>query len=222
MLGWNLSSAHPLPPPWDLNPDVMFASRNLFRNEIVSHVIPQLSARTLHYARLPRAGFAYISAPLFSDTLPQPACPADEADVVVGNVNRAQLLLYRPSSHLTPPLPNTRSVGAVPLGKSRARSARPKARLPPIPTDGVSSVRDMERNVSDCSAYRRHLENRRGVMVAPFPPPNSYDVHLGSPISLGVETLPPMRNVRRLVRIAVIGLQLIILLRISLKSPPPC
>ena len=193
-------------------------SRNLFRNEIVRPAIPPPSARNLHYARLPRAVFTYISAPMFADTLPHPACPADEVEVIVGNVNRAQRLLYHPSYHLTSPPAEHPERGAAPRGPSRARSAQPKARLSPSPADGASSVRDMERSVANRSAYRRHMEYRLGVMVAHFSHQMGTTPAWFSPISIGAETLPPLRNASRPARIAVLVLQLI-LLRISLNPP---
>ena len=74
-------------------------------------VFPQLSARNLHYARLPRAVSTYFSDPLFPDTFPHPACPADEAEIIDDNVNRDRPPPPRPATHLEPPLLDTRRAG---------------------------------------------------------------------------------------------------------------
>lgn len=76
----------------------------------------------------------------------------------------------------------------------------------------------MERNVADRSAYRRHLEQRRDVLII-APAPSLVVIFPDFPLSLGVETLPPLRNVSRPAWIAALGHRMTLLGNSLMISP---
>ena len=140
-------------------------------------MVPQLSASNFIYTRLPRALFTWISAPSFSDTLPQPGCPLEDAIRMERNVDAAQRVAYYPSASeeafaaAPPPRGRSSRDASIARSASRRRRVHAKARLQP-PGPGGDPVRQLERNVSD-HARRRNQEHRRArVAVSWFPPKN--------------------------------------------------
>ena len=128
-------------------------------------MLPQLSASNFVYTRLPRALFTIVAAPDFSATLPQPACPLEDAIRTERNVDAAQQVAFYPSSvnqsfaAAPPPRGRSNRDASVARSASLRRRATAKARLAP-PVVGGDPVRQLERNVAD-QVRRRNVEHHR-------------------------------------------------------------